>query len=207
MLLRLLLALGAPPAEAPGIAAAIVDWRTPATRERPGTFDAFYLAQSPSFLPAHTSFQQNEELLLVKGVTNDLYFGDPLSGRPGLRDCLSIYGGSGGVEINTAQAATLIAIGLSEEDAAAVIRRRAQHPILRHEELNEIQQALGPAGRQLFTGGNTIFTLRATARPLTADGRLSDMRRTVSALMKFHFQGNKQNVPPGFEVLNWYDRP
>ena len=206
-LLRLMAALGIAPERGQQLAAAILDWRTPPTRERPSAFDAFYLSQSPSFLPRHTSFQENEELLLIQGMTNDIYFGDSMNGsRPGLRDCVSVYGGNGSVDINTAQAATMIAVGLNPEDAAAVVRRRSQHPITDPREMAEIQQALGPAGSHLSMGGGSLYTLRATARLRTADGKLSDMRRTVSALVKFHVQGNKQNLR-GFEVINWYDRP
>ena len=68
---------------------------------QPSPFDAFYLSQSPSFLPRHASFLENEELLLVKGMTADLYYGSSLDrSHAGLRDCLSVYGsvGSGGYQ-------------------------------------------------------------------------------------------------------------
>jgi general secretion pathway protein K len=205
-LLRLLTALGEPPAAAEELAAAILDWRTPLTPDHPSPLDSFYLAQSPSFLARHASLQQNEELLLIKGMTSDLYFGDSLSGRSGLRECLSVYGAGSSVNVMGAQAATMVALGLSPEEAAAVVRRRTERPIL-PEELAEIQQALGPAGQQLTMARQTIYTLRATARLRTPDGKLSDMRRTAAALVKFHYAGNRQGVAPGFEVINWYDRP
>ncbi len=68
-LFRLLTALGASADRATEIAAAIVDWRTPVDALRQSPFDSFYLSRAPSFLPGHTSFQENEELLLVKGIT------------------------------------------------------------------------------------------------------------------------------------------
>lgn len=207
ILMRLLVALGEPPAAAEELAAAVLDWRTPVMPDRPSPFDSFYLAQSPSFLPRHASVQQNEELLLIKGMTSDLYFGDSLSGRPGLRECLSVYGAGSSVNVMGAQAATMVALGLSSEEAAAVVRRRTERPILKPEDLVEIQQALGPAGQRLTMSRQTIYTLRATARLRTPDGRLSDMRRTAAALVKFHYVGNRQGVAPGFEVINWYDRP
>ena len=207
-LLRLMAALGMSPEKGQELTAAILDWRTAPRQETPSGFDAFYLSQSPSFLPRHTSFQENEELLLLKGMTSDLYFGDSPGGtHAGLRDCLSVYGGNGVLDINTAQAATMIAVGLNPEDAAAVVQRRSVRPIVDPRELAEIQQALGPSGSHLTVGGGTIYTLRATARPRTADGKLSDMRRTVAALVKLHFQGNKDKLATGFEVINWYDRP
>lgn len=197
-LLRLLVALGTPEDQAEAITAAIVDWRTPANPENASIFDSFYLSQSPSFLPRHASFMENEELLLVHGMTAELYYGASLGGtRTGLRDCISVYGTTGAVDINTAQPATLEAIGLSPADARAIVERRNERPIS-DRELAEIAQPLGPAGNRLRIGGQTMFTLRATARMRQPDGKLSDLRRTVGALVKLR--------PAGFEIVRWYDR-
>jgi general secretion pathway protein K len=197
-LLRLLIALGTPEDRAATITAAIVDWRTPANPRNASIFDSFYLSQSPSFLPRHASFMENEELLLVQGMTAELYYGASLGGtQAGLRDCISVYGTTGAVDINTAQPATLEAIGLSPADARAIVERRNERPIT-GEELAGIAQPLAPAGNRLRIGGQTMFTLRATARMRQPDGKLSDLRRTVGALVKFR--------PAGFEIVRWYDR-
>jgi general secretion pathway protein K len=204
---RLLLALGISEGQATEIAAAIVDWRTRLDPQHPSPFDSFYLSQSPSFVAPHASFQENEDLLLVKGMTAELYYGSSLDGnRAGIRDCLSVYGSSGAVDINTARQATLQAVGIDPADAQAIVRSRAQHPILNYKELSEIAQSLGPVGSRLQIGGQTMFTLRATARLRQPDGKLSDLRRTVGALVKFYFPGNTQGKLPGFEVLRWFDR-
>src|SRR5437763_3882845 len=64
---RLLVALGVAEDRAFEITEAIIDWRTPLQPDHTGPFDGFYLSQTPSFLPRHTSLLENEELLLVKG--------------------------------------------------------------------------------------------------------------------------------------------
>ena len=194
-LLRLLEALEVPIDRAAEITSAIIDWRTPLNPLQPSPFDAFYLSQNPSFLPRHASFQENEELLLIQGVTPGLYYGESLDGsRPGLRDCLSVYGSGGAVDVNTAQAATLQAVGLSAEDARAVVERRAAQPFTTYPQLAELKQALGAPGQRLTLGGNSMFTLRATARLKQADGKLSDLRRTIAALVQFNFPGNTRNM-------------
>jgi general secretion pathway protein K len=206
-ILRLLLALGTPEDQATEITAAIVDWRTAVDQMHPSPFDSFYLSRSPSFMASHTSFQENEELLLVKGMTAELYYGSSLvSSRAGLRDCLSVYGSSGAVDINTAQPATLQAVGLTPTDADTIVKSRAQHPVLDYKELGEIAQSLGPAGYRLRIGGETMYTLRATARLRRPDGKLSDLRRTAGALVKMYLPGNKSNKPVGFDVVRWFDR-
>jgi general secretion pathway protein K len=205
-ILRLLLALGTPEDRATEITAAIIDWRTPIDQMHPSPFDSFYSGQSPSFAARHASFQENEELLLLKGMTAELYYGSSLdSTRAGLRDCLSVYGSAGGVDINTAQAATLQAVGLSAGDAATIIASRAQHPVVDPRELGGIAQSLGPAGSRLRIGGQTMFTLRATARLRRPDGKLSDLRRTVGALVKFYSPADPLGRS-GYDVVRWFDR-
>jgi general secretion pathway protein K len=205
-LVRLLEALGVPEGPASEITAAIVDWRTPVPPTQTSPFDAYYLSLSPSFIPRHASFLENEELLLVRGITSDLYYGTSLDkSHAGLRDCLSVYGSSGAVDINTAQLPTLEAVGLAPEDAATIVRSRAGHPILAGAELASIAQSLGPGGSRLMIGGQTMFTLRATARMRGPDGKLSDLRRTVAALVRFNLAG-AGGGQIGFDVLRWFDR-
>ena len=206
-LLRMLSALGVPIERAAEITSAIVDWRTAADPVQPSPFDAFYLDQNPSFLPRHASFQQNEELLLLKGMTPGLYYGESLDGsQAGLRDCLSVFGSAWSVDVNSAQPATLEAVGLSPDDAMAITQRRALRPVADYIELAALQQSLGASGQRLILGGNSMFTLRATARLKQADGKLSDLRRTIAALVQINFPGNTRKQFPGYQVIRWFDR-
>jgi general secretion pathway protein K len=200
-LMRLLMALGTQENAAVDIANAIVDWRSPDPLHN-SPLDSFYLALSPSFLPRHASFVENEELLLVKGITPDLFYGSSLDrSRAGLRDCVSVYGTTGGIDINTARAETMQAVGLSPEDAANIVKYRTEHQMIAPRDFGGIIQSIGPSARRLGIGGQTMFTLRATARIKQPDGKLSDLRRTVSALVKF-----PRNATTGFQVLRWFDR-
>ena len=204
-LARLLEAMGVPADRVLEITGAIVDWRTPdALHASP--LDAFYLGQSPSFSPRHASFQENEELLLVKGVTPELYYGSSLDrSRPGLRDCLSVYGSTGLIDINTARGETMQAAGIAATDVASILKLRAQQ-LFGYEDIQRIIQATGTSGQRLGLASMTMFTLRATARIKQRDGKLSDMRRTAAALVKFQLPGNTQQKPPGVEILRWFDR-
>jgi general secretion pathway protein K len=205
-LLRLFSALGVPIDRASQLTSAIVDWRTPVNPMQVSPFDAFYLSQSPSFLPRHASFQENEELLLTQGMTPGIYYGESLDdSRPGLRDCLSVYGSGGAVDVNTAQPATLQAVGLSPDDALAIAQRRAIRPFDSND-MAQLQMALGVSGQRLILGGRVMYTLRATARLKQTDGKLSDLRRTIAALVQFTFPGNTKNKPVGYQVVRWFDR-
>jgi general secretion pathway protein K len=208
---RLLLALGEREDQAREIALAIDDWRRPG---QSGAFDSFYQAQIPSFRSPHASFQEIEELLLVKGVTPDLFYGsyvpaetldgaDPSGPRlvphGGLMDCLSVYGSGDRVDANTASPAVLSAIGLSPYAIEALVTRRAQSP-LRDGELMRFMAGLGAPANRLRVEGQSIVTMRATARLLLPTGALSDLKRTVAAQIKY-----LQPNAPAVTVLRWYD--
>ena len=200
---RLMINLGVVPEQAQEISAAIIDWRTPALT---GPFDEFYLSRTPSFRARHASFEELEELLLVKGMTPEIFYGsfmrDPqgrLYPRSGLKDCVSVYGVGGPVDINSADPAVLATLGLPPEAIAAIVDRRRATPFKTTLELAGLTQ--GAAAGRLTVGGGSIYTLRATAQLRLPTGGFSDLRRTVSALVKFREPGYN----PPMEVLRWYD--
>jgi hypothetical protein len=84
--------------------------------------------------------------------------------------------------------------------AALAAQRRVQ-AFRTSDELARFAQAAGFSSTRLRIGGNSIFTLRATAHLRLPNGQWSDMRRTVAALVKL--------MPPGYDapyhILRWYD--
>jgi general secretion pathway protein K len=206
-LYRVAVAVGADPARAQEIAAAIDDWRRPSPLGSP--FDAYYTAQIPSFRAPHASLQEVEELLLVKGVTPELFYGTylPVEGGPqrlvpraGLADCLSVYGARDRVDANTANPAVLSAVGLSPYAISALVERRRVAPF-NQTQLSEFLGSIGVTNNRLRVEGESIITIRATARLRLPDGRLSDLRRTVASVVKYMPQGSDSAV----HTLRWYD--
>lgn len=207
-LLVLLGTLGVDAGRARDIVAAVLDWRTPVPGEL-SLFDQHYLSLTPSFRARHASFEEIEELLLVKGMTPELFYGTyvrdaqgRLLPQAGLRDCVSVFGSDGAMDINSVQPAVLTAIGLDPGVVSVIVQRRHAIPFRRAEEIAAIAQFAGPAAARLTIGGNTIFTFRATGRLRTPDGRDSDLTRSVSAVVKFH---RKPVDTPPVETLRWYD--
>ena len=221
-LFRVMVALGIDPGRAQDIALAIADWRRPSFEG--SAFDSYYLALTPSFRARHASFEEIEELLLVKGVTPDIFYGTYLpagageggsgaagaSGssagarlvpRAGLVDCLSVYGSRDQVDANTANPAVLAAVGLSPYAIGALLERRRLAP-LTPEQLGGFMGSVGGNAGRLRVEGHSIVTMRATARLRLENGRLSDLRRTVAAQLKY--------LAPGYgtsqiHTLRWYD--
>jgi len=207
-LYKLGIGIGLEPDRAREIALAILDWRTPASK----VLDEYYLGLTPSFRPHHASLEEIEELLLVKGVTPDIYYGTyvptddghggtHLTPRSGLADCLTVYGARDRrIDANTASAPVLSALGLTPDVIQALVARRNQAP-LSDTQLSDFLRSMDvPAGR-LRVEGNSILTMRATARLRLQNGQLSELRRTVSAQVKY--------MPPGYDswvhILRWYD--
>lgn len=206
-LYRLLVLLGAEPERARAIALAIVDWRTPAPVGLPTALDQYYLSLTPSFPARHASFEEIEELLLVKGMTTELFYGSyerdregRLVPRAGLRDCLTAYGAGGVFDVNTAEPAVLGASGLSPEAIALIVEQRKRMPFRNREQVTALLQGT-PALNRLGVGGNAIYTLRATARLRLPNGALSDQRLSVAAMVKFLGKGFDEP----YHVLRWYD--
>jgi general secretion pathway protein K len=207
-LYRLVVALGIEPARAQEITLGIVDWRSPLAQGA-SAVDQYYLSLTPSFRGRHASIEEIEELLLVKGVTPDIFYGTyvpvpdaelgggpRLAPRAGLADCLSVFGSTQQVDANTAAPAVLAAIGLSPLAIQTLLQRRRGGP-LTQEQLGDF----GAGSNRLRVEGHSIVTLRATARLRLDNGQLSDLRRTVGAQVKY--------MPAGYDspihILRWYD--
>jgi general secretion pathway protein K len=211
-LYRLVVALGVEPERAQEITLGIVDWRSPRSQEV-SAIDQYYLSLTPSFRGRHASIEEIEELLLVKGVTPDIFYGTyipvpdtelgagpRLAARTGLADCLSVFGSVQQVDANTAAPAVLAAIGLPPVAIEALVARRRIAPFTQ-QQLYDFLQSMGVATNRLRVEGHSIVTVRATARLRLANGQLSDLRRTVGAQVKY--------MPVGYDspihILRWYD--
>ena len=198
-LFRLITAIGVDPGRATTIVAAIADWRAPANGG--GAFDGYYLSRVPSFQSPHASFEEIEELLAVRGVTPDIFYGtwapaaangDPASStlvrHSGLVDCLTVYGGLGAIQLGAAEPAVLSAIGTAPDVIQGIATQRANG-------------ANSSEFTRIMMQGNAVFTFRSTARLKMPNGKYSDMRRTVAAQVKYEVQPSE--VP--YRVLRWYD--
>ena len=188
-LARLFAFLGVDGARAQQIAGAIAAQRSP----QAGNFSAG--SSFPSQLP---SFLQLEDLLVVGGMTPDIYYGwwerDPdgrLAERGGVARHLSVLEG-GGVNVNYASAAVLRAVGVPEGAVMAILEEREGNII---ESPARFGVASLAGGVGLAGGGSAAYTVRATAQ-------LKDrpVRRTVSALVRF----GKDSSEPLLGVVRWY---
>jgi general secretion pathway protein K len=204
-LYQVMVAAGADPDRARQIAANIVESRTPGP---PAQLVPLSPNPPSSFPLRHASFEELEDLLLVPGMTPELFYGHydrdssgRLIPRGGLRDCLTVFGMGDRVDANTAPPALLEALGIPADAVARMIARRLEKPFKSLEEVAPFAQGAPGAGR-LAIGGNTIWSLRATARLRLSSGKFGDLRRSVSAVVKFL---DPVKWDPPYHILRWYD--
>src|SRR5262245_31825421 len=186
---------------------------------RLGQGGSFSSVPGPTFPGAKASFQEIEELLAVKGITPEIFYGTyvpspdpPTPGKPrlikrsGLVDCLSVYGSNGQVDAATADPAVLYAVGVPEEGIRALVAMRETGP-MDGGKLASLTPLLGPGGPNLQLQGYSIVTIRSTGRVRLPNGQLSDLKRTVSAVVKY--MPDRMDPPIHFDspihILRWYD--
>lgn len=107
---------GLRPDQAQQVADAVIDWRDEDADARPfGAEDFEYRGSPDGYECKDAPFEQTEELLLVRGVTPELY--------RRLLPHVTAFGG-GWVNLNTAGVAVLSALGLSQEGVDGLLAYR-----------------------------------------------------------------------------------
>lgn len=190
-LIRLLLQLGAEPGRAEAVAADIL-------ARRQGSPTPAVLG--PSFSSRMPSFLQLEDLLSVRGMTPELYYGwwdrteeGRLVERGGVARHLTLLEDAG-INANYASQQVLRAVGVPEDVLAMLIGAREGRILQDAGQLAPLGLGVAlPGGAFLSAGGSAAYTVRATAQ---LRGRPA--RRTVAALIR----SNPAEAPVG--VVRWY---
>jgi general secretion pathway protein K len=117
---NLLVNLGIEKETADTIVDSILDWKSPTGLHRMHGADSSYYSSLPNpYKAKNANFDNLEELLLVKGVTPDILYGNVQ--RPGLIRFMTIYGNATRININAAAPELLKAIPFISADAVQKI--------------------------------------------------------------------------------------
>jgi general secretion pathway protein K len=102
----------------------ILDWRDPDDLKRGhGAESQYYMKRRPPYTAKNGFFDSPEELLLVRGMTAELFYGH--DGVPGLRDVVSCYSKTRKLNLRTASAAVLqVLLGTDPDTAEDLISQR-----------------------------------------------------------------------------------
>ena len=208
-LLRLVTAVSGDSQRAAQVASGIMAWRGGGGGSAAAASGSLSQSTGPTFQPRGASFEEIEELLLVQGMTPELFYGnsvaegDRLSPRGGLRESLSVWGSQGPFDANAISPALLETLGASPAAIAQLMQRRAQAPF---RNLAEVAAFGIPTGRLEVNGEHLIWNIRATARLRRPDGSPSEVVRSASAIAKLILPPrNRQTYPIRMKVLRFYE--
>ena len=184
----------------------ILDWRggaddTPRTN---GAKNDYYMSLNPPYMAKNGRFDAVEELLMVRGMTRDYFYGKPeraqdgtVEYKYGLSRFFTVYTTRDQVNVNHAALPVLLSIpGMSPDAAQMIFERRRIEPFRATAEVaREISFPLG-AGviNRLTTAQTGIFTLTAEAHE---EG--SRVRRVIRAVISLDSSGT-QNP---YQILYW----
>ena len=140
----------------------ILDWKDPDDFHRlQGAENNYYQSLPNPYKAKNANFDTVEELILVKGVTAEILYGNDQN--PGLVDFLTVQAKTNKINLNSASKPMLMALpGMTPEIAEAVAAYRQDKEI---QNLQEIAGLLGEAQAQLapyvtVAAGNT-FTIES----------------------------------------------
>jgi len=193
------------------VADSIQDWRSPPAAPRvAGAESDYYQNLTPPYHAKNAPIDDLSELLLIKGVTPEMYFGTSSSNSPapqrphlgfgptpgqtpdypfGLKDVFTAVS-SGKININTADANVLQLIpGVDANIAAAIIQQRAgPDGTDGTEDDTPIQNAVGAlqtAGLNPANAGQAanLLTTRSSAYEVHVTARIGDAKREFTAIL------------------------
>jgi len=180
---RLLATLGVDKQARDIINDSVQDWKDPNDLHRiNGAESDYYLKLPVPYRARNANLEDVAELLQIRGVTPELYFGR--SGEPGLAEFVTVHG-AGQVNINTASPTVLKALGLSDAEVSLIVQTRERTPYI---------QVPGQFGGRGLTISTRTFRIEARG---WVDGQLAGK---VTAIVQKRVEASGQ---PGGIILSW----
>jgi general secretion pathway protein K len=189
----------------------ILDWRDPDDFYRiNGAENDYYQSLKEPYKCKNGILDSIEELLLVRGVTQDLFYGKKgekegeegsTDSRVGMKDIFSVYAPGEQVDINSATVPVMkILLGIPNEMAQRIIKAREEKAFERQEDLllrvPEISSFAGDAMRLIvFKSTIPYYTIEATAT--NEQGKSA---RGMRAIIKVDPKEKE-----GYKVVQWVD--
>lgn len=189
------------------VVASIMDWRDPDDFYRlNGAENDYYRSLPDPYDCKNGNLDSLEELLLIKGVTRELFYGRERIGEDqtegvGLKDLFSVYASGEQVDINSASSLVMrTVLGISGETVKQIIKAREEKRIENQPDLlrrvPELSPLIGEIGRHiLYQSRSPYYTVESKARSL--EGGLS---RGLKAIVKVDSREKK-----GYKIVQWVD--
>jgi general secretion pathway protein K len=199
------LGIGTPDADI--IVDSIMDWRDADNLRRAnGAEDDYYQTLNPPYKAKNGRIDTVEELLLVRGVSKEYFYGrmqkmpdGPLVHRPGLWNCFTVYAmNTNRINVNFAPIEVLMSIpDMSAQAAQMIYEKRKTKPFA---SIDEINRAL-----PVNLGAKTLPYLSTDLTNvycLTAQGRRQNSKAT-RLIRSVIFLDPRE--PSGYRIIYWND--
>jgi general secretion pathway protein K len=211
MIRSLLINLGCEYEEAETIADCILDWRDVNSEPRAnGAEDDYYLSLPEPYPCKDGSFDFTEELLLVKGMTNEIFYGDSLlavmrgeefSGSAvylGLKNYITVYG-RGRINVNSADPLVLEAIpGFDDEIVRSIVQKREQQDG-GFENVSEVISLISQSGEESARSYRSQLSVHSYYYAIEGEGRLNDSVSRLQAII-YRYGRNSRILP---RIVAW----
>jgi general secretion pathway protein K len=189
----------------------ILDWRDPDDFIRiNGAENDYYRSLKDPYDCKNGNLDSVEELLLIRGVTPELFYGKKeksITGEIakeepiGLKDIFSVYATGEQIDINSTSLPVLrIVLGLPLEVCRLILKAREEKGFDNIEELKQrvpdVVPFLGEAGKFiLFGGANPFYTVEARGR-----SQGGNSIRGIRAIVKIDIRDKD-----GYKMIQWLD--
>ncbi|OPX18791.1 MAG: hypothetical protein BZ151_12745 [Desulfobacca sp. 4484_104] len=142
-----------------------------------GAENDYYRHHTPEYYCKNNDIEILEELLLVRGVSSELFYGG--NGRPGLVNLLSVYGAEGKIDVNSADPAAFRLAGeLPDDVIEEIVKRRREQPIRTIKELVDVvPQEFYSQFSRYFTVVTRINYLQVAAARMDSEHQAGSWRR------------------------------
>ncbi len=177
--------------EAADIVASVQDWVDKDGLLHPGgAEDDYYQGEPFPYYPHNDKILDLRELLLVKGITEEMYYGS--DDMPALQDFFTDREGGNKLDINTAPGDLIKGLtGASDEEMTDLMDAREQEPF---QTIQDTQEFLGP---NAFGKAVQYFTTTDSADIMTLRATLKRGRQTIALEETFQLNGR---------AIKWLER-
>lgn len=192
----------------------ILDWIDPDDFSRlNGAENDYYQSLKEPYNCKNGPLDSIEELLLVRGVTPDLFYGKKevkkadgggteKEGQIGLRDIFSIYSSGEQIDINSAPISVLrVVLGLPMEVARSIMKAREEKGISNQQDLvlrvPEMAPFIGEAAKLIvYQSVTSYYTVESKGK-----GKEGGSVQGIKAIVKID-----PKEKAGFKIVQWVDR-
>lgn len=157
-----------------------------------GAESSYYRGLTPPYSPRNGFLDCIDDLLMLRGVTKELYYGTKET--PALRDCLTVYG-DGAININTAP--KLVLRALSKDITAEMAEEMDKYRRTEGRSLADVNWYRNVQGMQSIAMEYGVLSAKSSYYTITSTGLFGNMKERVTGTIK------KGQAPGTADLLAW----